>query len=96
MNMVFTIAIPEDCSIIAIYNATAVAAGKDPALIKKYDCRHILVSKDIFDAYEAYMQRTGQRDSTGTYWLLFGPKVDDSLPASTVKIQEGFFSTIKK
>ena len=27
MNMVFTIAIPEDCSIIAIYNAAAVAAG---------------------------------------------------------------------
>ena len=43
MNMVFTIAIPEDCSIIAIYNAAAVAAGKDPAS-HKYDCRHILVS----------------------------------------------------
>lgn len=91
MNMVFTIDIPEDCSIIAIYNAAAVAAGKDPALVNKYDCRHILVSKDIFDTYEAYMQRTGQKDNIGACWLLFGPKVDESLPAASVKIKEGFF-----
>ena len=90
MNMVFTIAIPEDCSIIAIYNAAAVAAGKDPAS-HKYDCRHILVSKDIFDAYEAYMQRTGQKDNIGACWLLFGPKVDENRPAVSVKIKEGFF-----
>ena len=91
MNMIFTIAIPEDCSIIAIYNAAAVAAGENPALIKKYDCRHILVSKDIFGTYEAYMQRAGQKDNIGAYWLLFGPKVDENLPAVSVKIKEGFF-----
>lgn len=91
MNGTFKIAIPENCSIIAIYNAAAVAAGKNPAFIYECDCRHIRVSKDIFDAYEAYMQRAGQKDNIGAYWLLFGPKVDESLPAATVKIDEGFF-----
>lgn len=91
MNGTFKIAIPEDCSIVAIYNAAAVAAGKNPAFIYEYDCRHIRVSKDIFDAYETYMQRIGQEDNIGTCWLLVGPKVDEGLPAATVKIEEGFF-----
>ena len=37
------------------------------------------------------MQRTGQKDNIGACWLLFGPKVDENLPAVSVKIKEGFF-----
>lgn len=95
MSRAFTIAIPEECGISAIYDAAAVAAGKDSACIK-YDCRRILVSKDIFDAYCTYMESVGQKDSIGTHWLLFGPKVRESLPTSTVEIQEGFFTAIKE
>lgn len=95
MSRAFTIVIPEECCISAIYDAAAVAAGKNPACVK-YDCRRILVSKDIFDAYCTYMESVGLKDSIGAHWLLFGPKVGESLPASTVEIQEDFFTAIKE
>lgn len=95
MSRAFTIVIPEECCISAIYDAVAIAAGKTPACAK-YDCRRILVSKDIFDTYCAYMESEGQKDSIGAHWLLFGPKVSESLPPSTVEIQEGFFTAIKE
>ena len=94
MNTVYNIQIPEKCSIPAIYRATAVAAGKKPGKVH-YDCRHIMVSKDIFDAYEAYMEAIGCKEAIGSEWMIYGPKVNEKLPEATVEIEDGFFTSGK-
>lgn len=85
-----SIIIPEECSIPALYDAVAEAAGKNPK-VQRYDCRKIDVSKDIYAAYEKYMTESGQGESIGAFWLCMGPKVRDYLKDCEVEIQDGFF-----
>lgn len=92
--MKLVIEIPEKCSITAIYEAASVAAGIDPETVESWDCRRILVSNEIFDAYEAYMKEQSRELSIGALWLAVGPKICDSLHDGEVEIQNGFF-TIK-
>lgn len=93
MGKTYIIDIPERCGICDIYDAAAVAVGKNTKGLG-YDCRHIRVSKDIFDAFCAYMDSVGRSNSIGMDWLVYGPKVSDDLAKTTVEIEEGFFSAI--
>lgn len=90
--MKYVIEIPEKCSITAIYTAASVVAGIDPETVESWDCRRILVSNEIFDAYETYMKEQGQELSIGAQWLTVGPKICDSLHGGEVEIQNGFFT----
>lgn len=90
--MIHAIDIPENCSITAIYEAASTAAGIDPEAVESWDCRKILVSNEIFDAYEAYMKEQGRELSIGALWLAVGPKISDNLHDGEVEIQDGFFT----
>lgn len=93
MNKKYTVGIPEECSIPAIYKAATAAAGINPDAVKNWDCRKILVSPDFFTAYQAYMEQQNQAMSTGVLWLMCGPKVCETLGSGEVEIQDGFFTT---
>lgn len=86
----YTISIPEDCDIPDIYVVATIAAGFNPKSVKNWDCRKILVSQDIFDAYQTYMGRIGKAESVSGMWLMYGPKICLDLGPCEVEIQDGF------
>lgn len=91
MSKKYVIDIPEECSIPAIYKTASLAAGVNPDTVVNWDCTKILVSKEIFGAYQAYMKNEGQELSVGALWLTYGPKTSDRLRGGEVEIQDGFF-----
>lgn len=95
---------PEDISnktVIQLYESIGKLFGVDGPEAR-YDCRCILVSKNIQDAiYRSYEQLYPEEFaenpvefSTQVTMLLAnsGPKVDETLSNNTVEVQEGFFT----
>lgn len=84
-----------------LYDAIAAALGYDIADENiRYECRKVCISENIQNMlWEAYKMKKPQaffidkeRASleVNRRLLLYGPKVDHSLPDNTVRTQEGF------
>lgn len=77
-------------SITDLYNCVAVVMGYEPSECK-YDCTKINVSNHIADNIENYYYNKGKsKEEFGMSWLLFGPKVDESLFDCEVEVKDEF------
>ena len=84
-------------SIVGLYEKVAEKMNIEDSDDTTYDCKKIIVSKDVADQIFKYYKETDPTDSKeamGTRWLIYGPKTDDTLPEGTVIIQDGFFAEV--
>lgn len=86
-----------EMSITTLYDCVALALGYHPSAVAHYDCRKIKVSSDIEDNIHSWYKSSFENElgddwkqKFGMEWVCFGPKLDESLPANTVEVEEGF------
>ena len=78
-------------TIPVLYDRIAIALGlsTDKA---HYDCTKIEVSQQIQDEVFSYYKKENIDPATiGMWWVCYGPKTNDSLQATQVLVQEGWY-----
>ena len=85
----------EPMTIMELYNKVAVAVGIDPEDVTSYDCRKILVARNLQDAViEKYRQNfSDYKLAFGMDWCCYGPKCEETLEDGVVEFEDGFMET---
>lgn len=78
-----------NCGICTLYDTIATKLGFDLESVR-YDCRKILVSKEVADYIEEFCIKHAIEESFAMAWLAYGPKIDDTLKGTEIVIEEGF------
>ena len=82
--------------IVKFYDNVAKVLGYENVDKLTYDCKLINVAKNIEDSIFDYMASEGNANfEIGMVWVVYGPKVDETLQDGVVDIEPGFITEVE-